>query len=188
MVNLGSSLPNSFTTERLLARRYSVSDADDLLNAASISSARVFPFLPWCHPAYDRGDADQWINLANEHWSSGSGYHFALRELASGDYVGACGVNGIDDHPVLNLGYWLKTGATGHGYATEATLGLCRYAFRHLKAQRIEIIMSVNNDPSRQVAIRSGAIIEGTLVNRLHLHGENHNAYLYAMTPDKLHQ
>ena len=74
----------------------------------------------------------------------------------------------------------------GLGYATEATKGLINYGFKELSLYRIEIIMSVRNIASRLVAEKAGASFEGTLSNRLFLHGDLHDAYLYAATPDRL--
>ena len=82
---------------------------------------------------------------------------------------------------MANLGYWLRTSATGQGFATEATLGLANFAFQHLGFERLEIIMATHNEASRQVAINAGACFEGTLRNRLQLHGTLFDAYLYSL-------
>jgi ribosomal-protein-serine acetyltransferase len=92
----------------------------------------------------------------------------------------------IDDHPTANLGYWIRSGETGNGLATEATLGLANFAFRELGLLRLEIIMSTQKTGSRRVALNAGAHFEGTLRNRLLLHGQCHNAYLYSLIPDML--
>jgi len=85
---------------------------------------------------------------------------------------------------MMNLGYWVKTPASGRGIATEATVALAQFGFDYLRLLRIEIVMSVRNTASRRVAEKAGGQFEGILANRLYLHGEAHDARLYSLTPD----
>lgn len=183
-MNLSTPIPLSFKTRRLVIRRYRTSDEQALYDAARSSIAEVFEFLPWCHPDYKIEDSRDWLGGVEENWKSGSAYNFAIFNADESEFYGGCGLGQLDEHPVYNLGYWVKTASTGQGLATEATIGLARFGMQHLGAQRIEVIMSVENPGSRSVAVAAGAHFEGELRNRLHLHGRNHHAYLYSMTPD----
>lgn len=109
-----------------------------------------------------------------------------IRDKQTDELMGGCGLNRIDEHPTMNLGYWIKTTASGRGVATEACRGLIQFGFQHLGLLRIEILMSVVNHGSRRVAEKSGARFEGLLSNRLFLHGVAHDARLYALTPSDL--
>lgn len=185
-MNLSSRQPpTSFETERLNMQRSDPRFTDPLFEAARSSVKEIYPFLPWCHPGYQRAESEQWLTFAANQWQSGSAFGFCLFDKADGRLVGGCGVNMLDDHPVANLGYWIRTDSTGKGFATEATLGLAAYAFRHLDILRLEIVMSVRNSGSREVAIKAGALFEGTLRNRLMLHGQCHDAYLYSLISEK---
>ena len=181
-----SDIPLEFTTERLLVRRQNMDDMKELFVAARDSQPELVPFLPWCHENYGIGDSQAWIESVKPAWENSTGWAFGIRDAKSGEYLGGCGVSKIDEHPVANLGYWVKTAATGKGYASEATVGLARYAFRYLHFIRVEILMSTENGPSKTVAEKSGAVFEGTLRNRLLLHGESHDAFLFSLTPDDL--
>jgi RimJ/RimL family protein N-acetyltransferase len=186
MINLVAELPpTSFETEQLLVRRCDPEFTDNLFEAARDSVTEMYPFLPWCHPGYGIADASQWLNFAINQWESGAAFGFSIFSKQDGRLIGGCGVTTVDEHPTANLGYWVRTGMTGKGVATEATLGLADFAFRHLGLLRLEIIMSVKNTASRGVAINVGAELEGTLRNRLFLHGQCHDAYLYSLIPEQ---
>ncbi len=186
MVNLARNraIPTSFETERLFVRRYVIADARNLYTAARESINEVYPFLPWCHPNYDIEDARFWIRAVEPDWKDGNTYSFAIYDRNDRTrLLGGCGVSRYDEHPVVNLGYWIRTSETGNGVATEATIGLATFAFNHLDIARTEIVMSIRNDASRRVAERSGATFEGRLANRLRIHGKLHDAFMYSLTP-----
>lgn len=177
------SLATSFTTKRLIVRCHEKNDMEPLYEAARESIKQVYPFLPWCHPNYKKNDSKIWLEHSASQWASNNAYNFAIYDKLSGRFIGGCGLNRIDDHPVANLGYWIRSSEMNKGYATEAAIGLIEYGFRNLSFFRIEIIMSVNNPASKLVAEKSGGIFEGILKNRLSLHNTLHDAFLYAVTP-----
>ena len=184
-MNLSKPIPLSFNSTRLLIRRYRREDEDFLYAAARESVSEMFPFLPWCHPDYDRDDTAGWLDMSETNWRDGAAYSFAIFSDDGSHFHGGCGLNKIDDHPVANLGYWIRTSSTGQGLATEATIALAAFGFAKLGLQRIEIIMSTENIASRKVAIGAGAVEEGILRQRLLLHDRPHDAYLYSLVKDK---
>tara|TARA_B100000519_G_scaffold68344_1_gene58099 strand:+ start:380 stop:994 length:615 start_codon:yes stop_codon:yes gene_type:complete len=186
MTNLASAaFPTHFETEHLLIRRYRLDDDEMLYNAARASSAEIYPFLPWCHPDYSMRDTHAWLAQVKPAWQVGT-LSLAIFEKTGGRFLGGIGLSPIDEHPSANLGYWIRSDATRRGVATEATIGLARFGFAHLGLQRIEIIMSVRNTASRRVAEKAGGRLEGTLRNRLFLHGKAHDAYCFSLVPGEL--
>ena len=185
-MNLTAPVPTRFQTERFLVRRYELSDEPQLYQAARSSIAEVFQFLPWCHPDYGIDDSRKWLMAIASNWDEGSAYSFGVFSKNDQELHGGCGINQIDEHPIGNLGYWVKTASTRRGIATEVTRRLARYGIEHLGLKRIEMVMSVENGASRAVAEAAGGIYEGKLRNRLMLHGRSHDAYVYSITPDDL--
>lgn len=185
-MNLAGTLPKAFVTDRYLIRRYQPEDENVLFKAARASITEVFPFLPWCHPDYTRDDARAWLGRVKNNWKEGSAYNFGIFSHDETEFYGGCGINRIDEHPIGNLGYWISSNSTGRGIATEATINLADFAINKLGLQRVEIIMSTENEGSRRVAERSGASLEGTLRNRLLLHDRRHDAYVYSIIPADL--
>lgn len=184
----GQKIPTAFETSRLSIRRYRTSDESLLFETARASIAEVFRFLPWCHPDYSIEDAREWLGAVEPNWADGTSFNFGIFAPDESELIGGCGINLIDEHPVGNLGYWIRSSSTRQGYAAEATLGLLEFAFTHLSMQRIEIIMSVENAASRAVAEAVGGQYEGRMRNRLLLHGKPHDAFLYSLTPNELHK
>ncbi len=190
MINLKSSLeiPLHFETERLNVRRYSLNDDQKLFEAARESINEVYQFLPWCHPDYAIEDSRSWLCTIESAWTERQSWAFAITDKTSGRILGGCGFNSIDENPIANLGYWIRTSEAGKGYITEATKGLLKFGFEQLKFRRIEIIMSTRNAASRKVAVKVNGTLEGMLRNRLHLHGDNHDALLYSLIPDDMNK
>ena len=185
-MNTHAPVPLSFETERFLIRRYREADADLLYAAAIASIPEVFEFLPWCHPDYTRQDTADWLSAIETNWEKNNTYSFAIFEKDGSEFHGGCEINRVDEHPVGNLGYWVKTPSIGKGVATEASIHLARFGLRELGLQRIEIIMSVENAASQAVAASMGAKFEGILHSRLLLHGRPHDARIYSITWDDI--
>ena len=59
------------------------------------------------------------------------------------------------DGPMAKMGWWLRAGATGHGYATEAVRALSELAF-DFGVERVEAHMDPDNAASRALAERAG--------------------------------
>lgn len=179
-------LPTSYETDRLLVRKFNLSDDEAFHAAARESIKEVFPFLIWCHPDYSIDDTRQWLASIHSNWQSSDSHNFVITEKENARIVGGIGLNRIDENPVGNLGYWTRTSASGQGIATEATLGLVKFGFKHLGLIRIEIVMSVENIASQKVAKNVNAKLEGILRNRLLLQGRTLDAYSYSLLPSDL--
>lgn len=188
MVNFKTitNIPLSFRTPRFTIRRYNLDDEEVLFEAARESINEIHPYLPWCHPQYSIEDSRSWLLTIEPNWNDEQSYGFAIIDNESGKFMGGCGLNSIDVTPVANLGYWIRSSEIGNGVASEATIGLLKFGFESLGLTRIEIMMSTKNEASKKVAVNAGAILEGTLRNRLQLHGVNHDAFLYSLVPDDM--
>jgi RimJ/RimL family protein N-acetyltransferase len=141
----------------------------------------VYPWLPWCHPQYSLAEAQEWIRSRAPLAGEGREYTFAIVGTG-GRLLGGCGLNQINRlHRFANLGYWVRTSATGHGVATDAVRQLADFAFRNTDLVRLEIVCAVGNNASQRVAERAGAVREGALRYRLLLHGQPVDAVLYSL-------
>jgi RimJ/RimL family protein N-acetyltransferase len=162
-------------------RSYEPADAERLWEAARESVAEVFPWLPWCHADYSMREAVEWVRARVEPVADPREYHFVIVD-ADGWFLGACGINQINSiHRFCNLGYWVRTTATGRGVATEAVRQAAAFAFQNTDLVRLEIVCAVGNRRSQRVAERAGAEREGVLRNRLVLHGQPVDAVMYSL-------
>ena len=83
-------------------------------------------------------------------------------------------------HRFGNLGYWVRTSATGRGVAREAIRQLANFAFQNTELVRLEVVCAVGNIRSQRDAGGAGALREGVLRRRLMLHGKPVDAVMYS--------
>lgn len=170
------------TGEGLVARPYVGSDTDSLFEAAIESTGEIFPWLPWCHPKYSRGEAEEWTRGCKKRWVAGESYDFALFEGDEGRFLGGCSLNLLQPvNRLANLGYWVRTSATGRGVATASVGLVAGFGFGRLELRRVEIVISTENAASLRVAEKAGALREGVLRNRLSFHGKAHDAVMFSL-------
>lgn len=149
-------------------------DAAAVTKNVQDSHQELARWMPWATADYDETSALQWIN-----GELGDAYRFLI--LHDENIVGSCGLNQLDElNKRANLGYWVRSDATGKGIATSATLLLAAHGFA-AGLERLEIFMSTRNKASQRVAEKAGAKFEGTARRRLLLGGEFHDAHLYSL-------
>ena len=157
-------------------------DAEAMAAAVLESSAELQAWTPWCHPGYSLADARSFLELHVPAFDQRTAFRFAIVD-ADGRYLGACGLNQIDQaNHRANLGYWVRTSATRHGAATTAVRQLRDWAFQNTDLVRLEIVVPVGNLSSHRVAEKAGAVREGTLRQRLFLNGTASDATMFSLT------
>ncbi len=121
------------TSDRLLLRTLTLEDAEAIYAAVCESKAELVRWLPWCQGDYSINDTFEFLQGRAAAHAREREYAFAIVERDSGRFLGATGVNQYDSLARrVNLGYWLRTSATGRGYATEATEMVVHWAFEAL--------------------------------------------------------
>ncbi|ODS58736.1 MAG: hypothetical protein ABS36_03385 [Acidobacteria bacterium SCN 69-37] len=163
-------------------RRCAVVDADALFEAARESTPLMYPWMPWCHPGYVIDESRIWLAEQVAAFDAREAFSFAVVGH-DGRYLGGCGLNRIDTvNRRANLGYWIRSTATGRGAATQAVQLARDWAFAHTDLIRLEIVVATGNLPSLRVAEKSGALREGVLRRRILLHGVAHDAAIFSFT------
>ncbi|NNL43111.1 MAG: GNAT family N-acetyltransferase, partial [Desulfobacterales bacterium] len=77
--------------------------------------------------------------------------------LENGHHIGACGLRPYDiKNNIFELGFHLRSAEWGKGYATEASYGIIRYAFEHLKVSKLFAGHNPQNTASRHVLAKLG--------------------------------
>ena len=162
-------------------RPYRTDDEDALLAAARESIHDVFPWLSWCHPEYQISDAREWIARQIESFAKGNEFAFVISSNEH-RFLGGCGLNRLNliDRSA-NLGYWVRTSATGQGVAPQAARLAVEWAFANTAIERIEVVTALKNGRSQRVAEKSGALREGISRSRLLLHNQFHDAVIYSI-------
>ena len=165
-------------------RPYRLDDAEVVAEAVLESLAELQLWMPWCHPNYSVEDTRSWLASQVPAFGQRSAVEFA-NEGSDHQYLGACGLNQIDHvNRRANLGYWVRTSAARHGVATAAVRALHDWAFASTDLVRLEIVVADGNAASGRVAIKAGAVCEGTLRRRVVLHGSARDATMFSLTRD----
>lgn len=148
------------------------------------SLAELHPWMDWATEAYDEASASRWLEFVQLYWEHSTGFQFAITDSATGQYLGNCGVDGINPrYRFCNLGYWVRTSRTGQGIASRAARLAARFAFETADLVRAEIVIAKENLASQRAAQKAGAHYEGILLNRMVVRTEVHDAVMYSLTP-----
>ena len=193
-VCLGSSMPLQSGLEGVRAIKNSVLAAPPILirpfrpddigvmhEAARESQDQLCAWMTWCRMGYSLEDARAFVQQSENAWQKGEHYSFAIVDMGTGIFHGSVGLNHLDpSHKFANLGYWIRAGSTGRGFATAATRLAARFGITELGLNRLELLVPTGNVASQRVAQKAGATFEGTLRRRILLGGEPHDAALYS--------
>jgi RimJ/RimL family protein N-acetyltransferase len=186
---IDAPLPDTFAIEtlRLRLRPVRADDEEALHVAITESIAELSRWMPWCQNGYSRATGQAWLRRAIDSWAKAQDFALVIEDRHTGRVLGATGLNRIDSiGRWANLGYWLRTDATGCGLATEAAAAVARFGFVDLRLWRIEIVADVENLASRRVAEKLGATLECIARNRASIGDRYRDAAVYSLIPGEV--
>ena len=158
-------VPSVIETPRLLLRSFRVEDASALAEALadSLTEMRQFLwFLPWVAEDPTLESAEIRCRRAEANFLLRTDLPYLAFEREAGRLIGSVGLHRTDwQLPKTEIGYWIRTGSNGKGYASEGVVALTTWALEQLGAQRVELVTDEANLASRRVAERSGFALEG---------------------------
>lgn len=171
----------------IAVRPHEPGDALPLHAAALESVAEVGPRLSWCHAGLTPQELAAFIDQSRRGWADGSQFQFAIVDAQTGDVLGGISLAHIARaNRLANMGYWVRTSATGRGVATTAIRLVAGFGFDEVGLTRIEIAAVPDNVASRRAAERAGAKFEAVVRNRLVVQGTAFAAALYSLVPEDL--
>jgi [ribosomal protein S5]-alanine N-acetyltransferase len=143
-------------TERMVLRRMTMSDVDDLMGIFSDPVAmRHYPATK------SRAEAEDWVRWTlGSYRDHGFGQWVAVLEDTR-EFVGQCGltVQEVEGTEEVEIGYLFLRRFWGRGLATEAARAVRDYGFA-LGYRRLISIIDPGNLPSRRVAEKTGLTLE----------------------------
>ncbi len=147
-------------TERLILRRQSLSDLDNM--ARLNSDPDVMRYI---------GDGSVWTRAQSEarirrilkvyEIYPGLGLWIG-EEKSTRRFIGAYALIYIPNTIEVEVGYRLCKPAWGHGFATEGAKALVRYGMFELGLDRVVGLTHPDNEPSKNVLMKSGLQARGT--------------------------
>lgn len=164
-------------------RRSDIGDAVRVIDAVRESIVDLERWMPWAHKGYSLEDSAMWLDLCREGWEKGTQYAFIAVDVATGDVLGDCAISQINRmNGFANLGYWVRSSATGQGLGSTLARRVARFGIEELRLNRLEILTAIGNHASQRVAEKAGATREGVLRSRLILHEQVLDAAMYSLT------
>ena len=141
----------------------------------------------------DDPELDRWTSIpfpyterhAREFIATTEETAFAILDRSTGELLGGIGSR-VAGPAVVEIGYWVKAGARGHGIATRALALIARFAFDELDAARVQLTTEADNLGSQRVAEKAGFVREGTLRSRLLIKGRRRDAVMFSLLPEDI--
>jgi RimJ/RimL family protein N-acetyltransferase len=156
--------PDSFDTERLTIRAPRYADANEIVAAVNESLNELRPWMPWAKEPANAEATEARLRAAMARWITREDLLMHVYLKGTPTFVIGCGLHRIDwNTGRFEIGYWVRTQFAGLGYVSETVNGLTAFAFKQLKANRVEIRCDATNIRSAAVAKRCGFWLEGIL-------------------------
>lgn len=150
-------------TQRLVLRRFSLADADNLVSLDA--DPDVMRFVSGGIPTSREEIENEYLPAFLGYYRRYEGYGFwAVIEKATGEFLGWFHFRpGKDAAPgEVELGYRLRKSAWGRGYATEGSRALIRKGFTEFGVQRVVAEAMAGNQASRRVMEKAGLTLVRT--------------------------
>jgi RimJ/RimL family protein N-acetyltransferase len=144
-------------TQRLVLRRFSVDDVDNLVNLDA--DPDVMRFVTGGVPTSREDIESDFLPAFLGYYQRYEGYGFwAVIEKETGEFLGWFHFRPRPDAVPgeVELGFRMRKSAWGKGYATEGSRALIRKGFTELGVQRVVAETMVVNSASRRVMEKSG--------------------------------
>lgn len=180
-------MTTELTDGAIVLRPFRVEDIVPVHEAILESFEELSRWMRWCNADYSIDSTTAFVMGQGDAWRNDLEYSFGVFERESGVFQASVGLNFVNrNYEMANLGYWVRTSATGQGIASRATRLVARFAFEQLKLQRVEIVAAVGNLASQRVAEKAGAVREAILRKRLLHEGQSMDAVLFSLVAEDL--
>ena len=165
---------------RLLAE----ADLDALVDAVQDPEVPRWTRIP---SPYGDAHAQEWLVDGARRREAAEGLDAMIVDAETDALLGGVGMVRVDwEERTSELGYWLAGPARGRGAMTRAVRLFSGWVFENLPIDRLGIMASVDNAPSRAVAERAGFVFEGVLRSFVIIKGERHDMAVYSLLRGEL--
>jgi ribosomal-protein-alanine N-acetyltransferase len=153
--------PPTIETDHLILRPFDPADADAYYEAV-LSDPTTMRALPTGRPVPPQrarsivaGHIDHWDEFGYGLW--------AVIEQASGQLIGHCGFQPLDQKPAVTLTYAIKSLDDSDDLPIEAARACLRYAFESLSIVEVVAVVLSGNTPARRTYHRLGMRSQGKI-------------------------
>jgi ribosomal-protein-alanine N-acetyltransferase len=139
-------------TERLLLRPMRESDFDALLLIFTDPNVMA----AFNHPLFTNEQMQRWLQRNLDHQNAFGYGLFSVVLKESGELIGDCGLEQMDDMNAAELGYDFRSEFWNQGFATEAACAVRDFALDILRLPQLISLIRVGNLASKRVAEKVG--------------------------------
>jgi RimJ/RimL family protein N-acetyltransferase len=143
-------------TERLRIRMFTPDDLDDLCSI--YGDPDVMRYISG--HALSRKEAEDWMRAWREQWDKLGYGMWGLELKDSGELIGHCGLQFIQNTSDTEIAYGLAKRWWGNGLAPEAARAVLKYGFEELSLDRIYALSEPPNIASQSVMRKIGMRFE----------------------------
>ena len=136
-------------------RRPTPSDAEELHQAVKATFAELHPWMPWCTDPVELEEQRAFIERAATNWASQAEFNWFIVDTEDA-LIGTISLMDRIGPGGLEIGYWLRTDATGRGVMTRAAGRVTEVALGLPGIERVEIHCDAANLRSAAVPQRLG--------------------------------
>ena len=143
-----------FESERLLFRKFLLSDAKDLLLIRSNDAVMKYLDIARFESI---ADVEKMVQTVSESYDNETGINWGIVEKHSNNFIGYFGFwRMIPEHCRAEIGYALKPEYWGRGYMYETINRMVRFGFKNMNLHSIEANVNPDNDKSKKVLEKIG--------------------------------
>ncbi|GHF47820.1 ribosomal protein N-acetyltransferase [Deinococcus metalli] len=160
------TVPTEFRTPRLLLRAPRPQDARAQVEAVNASLPELRRWMVWAQEPQTLDGARENLAQAAEAYARRENLRLLVWTEDGTQLLGSTGYHALDWRvPKGEIGYWIATAHTGHGYAQEVAAFLTTYALDDLRFRRVEIRCDALNARSARIPRALGYTLDARLVN-----------------------
>jgi len=146
------------------------------------------PWEPsWASDELTKGSFRRRIKRYQKETRHDSAYAFFVFRNDDDALMGGCTLSNVRRGVTqcCALGYWIGERFSGQGYMRDAVRALIPFIFATLGLHRIEAACLPNNEPSKNLLVKSGFRQEGIARRYLQINGEWRDHVLFALLSDE---
>lgn len=172
------------TTPRLRLRQVEMRDAEELYALYADEEAMRF----YGEPYQSLEEVQAFISLRLDDYAQRRAIRWGitLRERDDDRVIGSCGFHHFDEgFHHAETGYILNRAHWGQGLMPEAVGAIIEYGFAEMDLHRIEAIIDIANERSKNLLLKLGFQYEGNLRQRYYMRGGFEDEHYFGLLRDE---
>lgn len=174
----------TLTTERLILRRFTADDVEDVYNNWT-SDSEISKYMRWQHHKSIQ-ETEEKISDWLTRYENKNFYQWAITFRDIDEPIGAIGLFVINESDMSgDFGYSIGKKYWNMGAASEALREVLKFAFEVVGFNRIESYHSINNLASGKVMQKAGMKLEGLARQKYKSNIGFEDSYMYSILKDE---